>query len=87
MAATISVTALDTASRNGVPRATLSNPTRPPLATLNGKARRVMCLNCRCSPISCSFLGAIASARRISERDPTAVTTATAVPATIVVPA
>lgn len=87
MAATTSVIALDTASRNGVPRDTLSNPTRPPLAILNGNARLVIRRNCRCRPISCNFLGAIANARRISEREPTAVTTATAVPATIVVPA
>ncbi len=86
-AATISVTALETAWRNGVPRDMLSNPTKPPLAALNGNARRVMCRNCRCRPISCNFVGAIANARRISAREPTAVTSATAVPATTVVPA
>ncbi|BBX60750.1 hypothetical protein MSHO_60950 [Mycobacterium shottsii] len=86
-AATTRVTALATASRSGVPRDMLSSPTRPPLATLNGHARRVIRLNCRCRPISRDLRGAIASARRISECEPTAVTTATAVPATIVVPA
>ncbi len=86
-AATVRATALPTASRSGVPRSVDRMPTAAPPARLHGSARLVMRASCRCRPIWRLLAGAIAIARCISVLRPTVVTTASAVPATIVVPA